>query len=173
MSAIYGLYPDAAAAQAAVDGLRAAGVAGPDITVLTSFPMDGCRFFDDGSDDRVRRRMWTMAGGGGLTGLTAAFALSWVAETSWPLSVGGLPVFAWWPNLIIMFELTMLGAMLATVVTLVVGARLGRRVTLYDPEVSRGHILVGIERPDRDRIAALTRALAAPAGARLGGNAGA
>ncbi len=37
-----------------------------------------------------------------------------------------------------MFELTMLGAILATVATLAVSARLGPGSKLYDPEVS-GH----------------------------------
>ena len=35
-----------------------------------------------------------------------------------------MPIVAWWPNLIIIFELTMLGAILATVVTLFVTALL-------------------------------------------------
>ena len=43
------------------------------------------------------------------------------------MNVGGLPIFAWWPNLIIIFELTMLGAITATVVTLVVSALLPSR----------------------------------------------
>ena len=62
----------------------------------------------------------------GLMGMATALGLSWLTETSWPIDVGGLPIFAWWPNLIITFELTMLGAILATVTTLVVTARLGR-----------------------------------------------
>ena len=36
---------------------------------------------------------------------------------------GNMPIVAWWPNLIVMFELTMLGAILATVITLFVSAR--------------------------------------------------
>ena len=55
--------------------------------------------------------------------LGVSFGLAWITETSWPMNVGGLPTFAWWPNLIIVFELTMLGAILATVATLVVSAR--------------------------------------------------
>ena len=75
---------------------------------------------------------------GGLVGMATAFGLAWLTETSWPIDVGGLPIFAWWPNLIIMFELTMLGAILATVATLVVTAGLGRGGgKLYDPAVSR------------------------------------
>ena len=56
----------------------------------------------------------------------------------------------WWPNLIVIFELTMLGAILATVATLLVtGELLRRRPALYDPQVSDGKILVGVDGPAR------------------------
>ena len=74
--------------------------------------------------------MWWFACAGGLAGMASGLGLAWLTETSWPIDVGGLPIFAWWPNLIITFELTMLGAILATVVTLVVTARLGRGSTI-------------------------------------------
>ena len=49
--------------------------------------------------------------------------------------------------LINILELTMLGAIIATVITLVVTARLGRGGRLYDPQVTEGKILVGVENP--------------------------
>jgi len=105
--------------------------------------------------------MWWIACGGGLVGMATAFGLAWLTETSWPMNVGGLPIFAWWPNLIIIFELTMLGAILATVATLVVSADLGRRSRLYDPEVSDGKILVGVENPPDGALRELETALGA------------
>jgi len=55
---------------------------------------------------------------------------------------------ALWPNLVVTFELTMLGAILTTVGALFVTAKLPTRVpALYDPEVSNGQILVGVSRP--------------------------
>jgi hypothetical protein len=161
--AVYGLYADGAAAQEAVNRLRAAGVTDGDITILSSEPME---HFEFGQRDS-RTWMWWLACAGGLVGMAAAFGLAWVAETSWPMNVGGLPTFAWWPNLIIMFELTMLGAILATVITLVVSGGLGRRRTgrLYDPEVSDGKILVGVEHPAETTVTVLREALSAPQGA--------
>jgi ActD protein len=45
----------------------------------------------------------------------------------------------------VMFELTMLGGILAAVITLLVTARLvRRRPAFYDPAVSDGQILVGV-----------------------------
>ena len=69
------------------------------------------------------------------------------------------------PNLIIMFELTMLGAILATVATLAVSARLGPSSKLYDREVSDGKILVGVENPPETKAGDLEAALSAAPGA--------
>jgi hypothetical protein len=163
VTAVYALYPDGASAQRAVDGLRAAGVADRDITVLSSQPIEGYEF---GQVDKASW-MWWIACGGGLVGMSAAVGLAWVTEMSWPINVGNMPTWAWWPNLIIMFELTMLGAILATVITLIVTARLGRGSRLYDPEVSDGQILVGVENPLASAVRDLETALSIPPGARV------
>ncbi len=165
MKAVYGLYPDGHAAQQAVNRLRAGGVADRDITVISSTPMEEHEF---GHMDK-KTYMWWFACLGGLIGMASGYGLSYLTEMSWPMNVGGLPVFAWWPNLIIMFELTMLGAITATVITLVVTAILPTkgRGFLYDPEVSDGQILVGVENPPDGSIASLEASLGAPPGARV------
>jgi hypothetical protein len=87
-----------------------------------------------------------------------------MTELSWPLPTGGMPIVATWPNLIIMFELTMLSAVLCTVATLLITAEIPRRrPLLYDPAVSEGNILVGVE---RSRVApdVVARALAESGG---------
>ena len=61
----------------------------------------------------------------------------------------------------------MLGAILATVITLAVAARLGRRSAIYDAEVSDGKILVGVVNPSESVLAGLEAALTAPPGAQL------
>ena len=157
MKAVYGLYPDGRAAQQAVNRLRAAGISDREITVLSPQPMEDYEF---GRRDKATW-MWWIACGGGLVGMGTAFGLTWITEMSWPINVGGLPIFAWWPNMIILFELTMLGAIVATVVTLVVTARLGRGGGLYDPAVSDGKILVGVEHPAEAAIPELQAALGA------------
>jgi hypothetical protein len=81
-----------------------------------------------------------------------------MTEVAWPLPTGNMPIVAWWPNLIVMFELTMLGGILSAVATLVVTGGLARKMpALYDPRVTDGKILVGVEQP-RD-AAAIERAL--------------
>jgi hypothetical protein len=163
VKALYGLYPDGHSAQQAVSRLHAAGVPDRDITIQSGQPMED---FEFGHRDKATW-MWWIACGGGVIGMATALGLSWLTEASWPIDVGGLPIFAWWPNLIITFELTMLGAILATVATLAITARLGRGAAIYDPEVSDGKILVGVVNPAQSAIADVKAALAAPVGAEV------
>jgi hypothetical protein len=156
MKAVYALYPDGAQAQRAVDGLRAAGMPDNEITVISAQPMEDFEFGHMNS----RSYMWYIACFGALMGLAVATGLSYLTETAWPLVTGGMPVVSWWPNLIVMFELTMLGAVFASVITLIVSAGLmRRRPPLYDPAVSDGAILVGVENPREGSMPQVERAL--------------
>jgi hypothetical protein len=144
MSAIYGLYADGDAAQRAVNALRSAGVADADITVISAEPMEHYEF----GEMNKSTYMWYIASVGGLLGLAFGAWLTRMTEVAWPLPTGNMPIVAWWPNMIVMFELTMLGAIIATVGTLLVTGGLLRRLpALYDPAVSEGKILVGVENP--------------------------
>jgi len=155
MTAIYGLYDNPDTAQRAVDGLRAAGVADADIQVMSSEPFEEYEF---GHKDSATWIHW-IAGLGGVVGLTGAYLLTTLTQQSWPLRTSGMPIVAPWPNLIVMFEMTMLGAILATVLTLFVSAKLPKPLpALYDPEVSNGYILVGVQQPATDLTDALTSA---------------
>jgi hypothetical protein len=164
MKALYALYEDGHAAQRAVNGLRAAGIEDADITVISAQPMEEFEFSHIGRETWI----WYIATGGALVGLAFATWLTWFTERDWPLNTGNMPIVAWWPNLIIMFELTMLGAIASTVITLIVSAGLARRrPALYDPEVTDGKILVGIEDVDGERAKQVERALMAGPGARI------
>ena len=156
MSAVYALYSTPDAAQRAVNGLRAAGIGDDRITILSSEPIEEHEF---AHRDKATWMGW-IAAAGGVTGLAFATWLTRMTELAWPLPTGNMPIVAWWPNLIIMFEMTMLFAILAAVITMLVTARLpGRRPALYDPDVMNGKILVGVENP-RD-AALVERALGA------------
>ena len=156
MSAVYALYSDPAAAQKAVDGLRAAGVSDEEITVLLPEPLE---HYEIGQRDHATV-MRLVAVLGGLTGLAAGVALTSYTQLAWPLVTGGMPIVSIWPNMIPVFELTMLGAVLATVITFLITARLpGRMPELYDPAVSDGKILIGIADPQDVTTADLERTL--------------
>ena len=159
--ALYALFADPDSAQAAVNNLRQAGVADGDITVISSEPFEEHEF---SHRDKPTWLFW-LAGLGGVIGLVLAYLLTSTTERAWPVSTGGMPIVATWPNLIVMFELTMLGGIVATVVTLLVTAKLPRRQPpLYDREVSDGQILVGVEHPGAVPTDLLEKALDASGG---------
>jgi len=82
---------------------------------------------------------------GGLIGFASAVALVVGTQRAWPLVTGGMPIVAWYPNIVIIFEMTMLGAIVTTVVSLLVTSKLPRfGKSLYDSAVSDGKILVGV-----------------------------
>ncbi len=144
MKAVYGLYEDPHVAQQAVDNLRAAGVADADITVISSEPFD---HFEFGHRD-AKTSMPFVATAAGATGLGLTYYLLGAAQRSWPLVTSGMPIVPLWSNLIIIFEMTMLSAIIATVVHLFISSGLpSKGGKMYDPEVSDGYILVGVENP--------------------------
>jgi hypothetical protein len=73
-----------------------------------------------------------------------------------------MPIFSWWPNIIVLFELTMLGTIVATVLATLVTTELpAMRSRIYDPEVSLGKIMVAVEKLEDSDVAKLERALRA------------
>jgi Alternative complex III, ActD subunit len=161
--AVYALYSNPDAAQRAVNKLRSRGVANRDIVVISSEPYEEYEF----SHRDKHTWMFWIAGAGGAIGLLFGTFLTSYTQRAWPIPTGGMPIVAWWPNIVVMFELTFLGAILAAVGTLVVTAGLGRRrPNLYDSEVVDGQILVGV--PQSSVSADVVhRALSAIEGARL------
>jgi len=158
MKAIYALYSDPDTAQYAVNELRRQGVQDRSITVITSQPYEEYEF----SQRYKQTWLFWIAAGGGLAGLVVGLALAYLTETLWPLVTGGMPILAWWPNIIIMFELTMLGAILATVASLLITTELPSiRSRVYDPEVSQGKIMVAVEGPADVDVGRVERTLRA------------
>ncbi len=141
MTAIYGLFDKPDAAQRAYTGLKRAGISPRDIAVVSAEPFEAYEF----SHRDHSMVLFRLALVGGLLGFVSAIALVRGTELAWPLVTGGMPIVAWYPNLVIIFEMTMLGAIVTTVVSLLVTAKLPRfRKPLYDPAVADGKILVGV-----------------------------
>ncbi|HUR33606.1 MAG TPA: quinol:electron acceptor oxidoreductase subunit ActD [Vicinamibacterales bacterium] len=164
MKSVYALYTSGDAAQRAVNSLRSAGYGDNDITVISAAPMEEFEFSHIGRESF----QWYIACGGALLGFLASTWLTTFGENAWPISVGNMPIVAWYPNLIVVFEMTMAGAIISTVITLVVTAGLARRMPkLYDPEVTAGKILVGIASPRDESGADVERALRAAPGGQL------
>jgi len=156
MKAVYALYAEPDDVQRAVDNLRAAGLTEPEIVVISSEPIEEYEF----SRRDAATWLYWIAGGGGVIGLLFGTWLTRMTELAWPLPTGNMPIVAWWPNLIVIFELTMLGGILATVITLFITAKIpAGEPKLYDPDVADGKILVGVENPRDASVAAIEQAL--------------
>jgi len=149
MKAIYGLYPDPDSAQRALNMLERAGsdlgFKDRDIAVLSGEPYEEYGF---GQRDHKTRMPWLAALGGLIGGLSGYWFVAF-AQKSYPMISGGMPLVTKWSDGIITYELTMLGAILATLITLLVTARIpdwgGGK--LYDPAISNGKILIGVTNP--------------------------
>jgi hypothetical protein len=151
MNAIYGLFPDSDSARRALTALREESsrlrIEPKAIVLMSSEPLEEAGF---GWEEQRTPMPW-LAALGGLLGGTAGYALATFTQRTYPLPTGGMPLVAMFPSGIIMYELTMLGAVIATMLTLLISTRLPNyRKRLYDPEVTNGKILVGVADPDRD-----------------------
>jgi hypothetical protein len=163
-AAIYGLFPDPGSAERGMNALRAAGVSPGKIVVMSAEPFDEYSF----SHTEKSVAMPWLAVAGGVVGGTGGFLLAKVTQEAYPLITGGMPLLSPWPTAIVTYELTMLGAVLTTIVTLLVTAKLPSwKPKLYDPEVSFGKILIGVVDPSSEQRPDLEKRLLAAGAAEV------
>ncbi|HTZ57372.1 MAG TPA: quinol:electron acceptor oxidoreductase subunit ActD [Acidobacteriaceae bacterium] len=160
MKALYGLYSDAESAQRAVDALRVASSElsfdAQQIIIVSGEPHEGYEFTDSHVTSSPYR--WALLGAiaGGATG----YLLTTLSQKSYPIFTGGMSLTPGWTNGIIVYELTMLGAILTTLAVLLIGARLPNfKGVISDPETGKGKILVGVLNPPENTRPELERRL--------------
>lgn len=133
-----------AEAVAALGQLQREGVPSSAITVMSSEPLH----LETGAAPKTRIGGFAIAGG--LIG--AAFALLLTVWTSRrvDLVTGGMPIVSLWAFGIIVFELTALGAILATLGRMIFEAGLLRRsaATDQDEAVANGKIVIAIDQSE-------------------------
>ena len=122
----------------ALQELKRAGVPGSSITVMSSEPLHL------EIDDAPKTRIGGFAIAGGLMGAAFAILLTVWTSRQVDLVTGGMPIVSAWAFGIIVFELTALGAILATFGRMIFEAGLLRRraSTDYDEEVADGKVVV-------------------------------
>jgi hypothetical protein len=148
MKALYGLFPDADSAQRGYDALHAAGShLGFDrarIVVRSSEPFEGYEF----AEEEAHTPMYWLAALGGVVGAAIGYLLTSLTQRAYPLPTGAMPIVPPWTNGIIVYETTMLGAVLTTLITLLFSTRLPRfKTPLSDPQIWSGKILIGVTDP--------------------------
>lgn len=158
MREIYTLCPDPDSAQRLVDTLKVAsvdlGYSAKDVVVISGEPYEGYQF----SDEHAKSNMFPLAALGALIGGVCGYLLTTLTQRAYPLFTGAMPISPKWTNGIIVYELTMLGAILTSLLCLLLGAHLpnfGSHLT--DPEIWSGKILVGVTDPPASSDAMLEK----------------
>jgi hypothetical protein len=97
------------AAAAAIRSLRAGGIGPADLDVFSEEPVD----FPRSVLDRPSRMSLVSVSGAILFGMLAT-AFIWWTQHNYRLVTGGMPIFSFWATGVITYEMTMLGAIVAT-----------------------------------------------------------
>ena len=160
MKALYGLYADAEGARRAIDSLRAAGselkFSPQQIVIVSGEPHEGYEFADSHATSSPYR--WAVLGA--AVGGTTGYLLTTLSQKSYPIHTGGMSLTPGWTNGIIIYEMIMLGAILTTLVVLLIGAGLPNfKGVITDPEIGKGKILVGVVDPPQSSQPELERRL--------------
>ena len=93
-------------------------------------------------------------------GGTIGYLLTTLSQKSYPILTGGMSLSPAWTNGIIIYEMLMLGAILTTLVVLLIGAGLPNlKGVITDPEIWTGKILVGVVDPPESSQPELERRL--------------
>ena len=129
-------------ATAAIALLRREGISRESITTMSSEPLH----IEADDDNHQASRIPLFAICGGVIGAGFAIALTVVTSRRVDLITGGMPIVTPWAFGIIVFELSALGAILATLVRMIFEARLARRGLFeYDQAVADGSVIVFLE----------------------------
>ncbi|MBI4320373.1 MAG: DUF3341 domain-containing protein [Chloroflexi bacterium] len=134
---VLGLYPQAGAAADGVAALRQAGFTEKNFEILTGTPYPEGAF----GEHPVLNRLPYFAIAGAAIGCSVALLLVIGLQMAFPLVTGGKPLLSIPPSVIIVFEGTMLGSIIVTVIGLLFESRLPRLgLGLYDPRITVGYI---------------------------------
>jgi hypothetical protein len=158
IDSIYGLFPDPRSADRGLKVLQLAGIRSENILVMSPEPFDEYEF---ARADRKTALPW-IAALGGLMGGIGGYLLAWYTQVGYPsrIMTGGMPLVSKWPSGIVTYELTMLGAILATAITLLIAARLLHwKFDVYDSEIAYGKILIGVVDPPAESRAEFENSL--------------
>lgn len=114
MDPVVATYADPASARRAIEGLLSAGVKRSEIAVISSVPLDDSGLGEEG---KTAPMPWLVALGAILGGIGGYLLVS-LTQQSYPIQTGGMPVVSLWTDGIVIYELTMLGAILSTLLVL-------------------------------------------------------
>ncbi len=154
---VLGVYADADSAAAGARSLRGAGFTGEDYEVITGNPYPEGAF----GDHPKKNKLFVFPIAGGFTGFALALLITAGTQAAFPLVTGGKPILAIPAMMIILYEMSLLFAMIFTVIGVIFESRLPRFSgpgPVYDPRITLGYIGL-LATVDDDRIPAARQAL--------------
>jgi hypothetical protein len=135
-------------ARAAIRRLIQSGVDPESMEVMTSQPIHGERFLPEKKGTKLRT--WALCGA--AIGMVGGFSLATITALNYPIVKGGMPIVSPWPVGLVTYETTMLGAILATLIGLLVELRLPNFRNLpYDESVVDGGVLLAVKFSEQSR----------------------
>lgn len=143
--AVLGVFDDPVKVADAIDGLRAAGFEGSAIKTYTDTPYPEGAF----GDEPENHRLYVFPFMGGLCGFSVALLITIGTQMAYPLVTGGKPILAVPPMVHVLYEGTMLGAILFTVLGIIFESRLPNFSSApWDPRISEGFIGLLVSRAE-------------------------
>ena len=148
-SSVLGLFPEGEEDKAAdaLDALRDKGYTHAEYEIITGTPYPEGTFGEEEPKHTLFR--WPLMGA--ACGFIVGLVLTSGTQLAYPLVTGGKPILSIPPMSIIMYEGTMLGAIIFTVIGVMVESRLPRFfMGAYDERITDGYIGVTVT-SDRER----------------------
>ena len=128
-----------------MDALKSAGFPLGTFDVLTGTPYPEGAF----GEHVPQHRLFRFPAFGAIIGFTLALFLTAATQIAYPLVTGGKPILSFFAMLVILYEMSMLSAVISTVVGIVIESRLPNiNPGIYDNRITEGLIGVVITTDD-------------------------
>ena len=138
---VLGLYTEEDSAADALDNLRDAGFEEGEYELLTGTPYPEGTFGEAEPEHHLFR--WPLIGA--ACGFTGGLIITAGTQMAYPLITGGKPILSIPPMAIIMYEGTILGAIIFTIIGIIFESRLPRLfMGAYSEKITEGHIGVTV-----------------------------
>lgn len=138
---VLGLFQDEDVVADTLDSLKAAGYAPAEYEVLTGTPYPEGTF----GEAQPVHKLYRFPLIGAACGFIIGLVLTAGTQLAYPLVTGGKPILSIPPMAIIMYEGTMLGAILFTIAGIIFESRLPRLfMGAYDTRITEGYIGVAV-----------------------------
>ena len=152
---VLGLYVEEDSAADALDNLRDAGFGEGEYEILTGTPYPEGTFGEAEPKHKLYR--WPLMGA--ICGFTGALIITAGTSLAYPILTGGKPILSFPAMAIIMYEGSMLGAILMTIIGIIFESRLPRIfMGAYSEKITEGYIGVTVT-TDESKTAAAEAAL--------------